>query len=119
MKPKITLMSFGFKYGAPRANYYFDVGFIRNPAREKQWGFFANPSEEMQEYILGQASTKEFISYVLPMIVFLSGIDQRQVFAFGCSAGRHRSTTLVEYLAKVLTAKGIDVNVQHRDQNME
>ena len=115
---KVTLMSFGFKYGPPRANYYFDVGFVKNPAREERWGFFSEPSEEMCNYVLEQDNVKEFLDLVDPLIVFLSTIDQHQVFAFGCSAGRHRSSIIVNILAKRLLEKGVVVESKHRDKDM-
>ena len=31
-KEVVELLSFGFKYGAPATNYYFDVTFLSNPA---------------------------------------------------------------------------------------
>ncbi|MCK9238803.1 RNase adapter RapZ [Desulfocurvus sp.] len=112
---KVTLMSFGFKYGLPNANYYFDVGFLKNPAREKQWNFFANPSDEMRDFVLAQGQTLEFLDKVVPLLEYLSGIDQHQVFAFGCSAGRHRSSIVVDELSRILNNKGIATHVVHRD----
>jgi UPF0042 nucleotide-binding protein len=111
----ITLVSFGFKYGTPRANYYFDVGFVKNPARNKKWSFFSQPDDNMKSYVLEQELAKEFIEKVQPLIIFLSKIDQNQIFAFGCNAGRHRSNIIVDELAKLLKARGLDVKVVHRD----
>ena len=111
----ITLVSFGFKYGQPHANYYFDVGFIKNPARNKNWGFFSTPDDDMKSYVLGQEQTKEFIEKIEPLIIFLSKIDQNQIFAFGCNAGRHRSNIIVDELARLLKERGLKVNVIHRD----
>lgn len=112
---KINLLSFGFKYGQPRANYYFDVSFIRNPARDKRWGFFHNIDDEMKDFILEQDDAKKFLENVEPLITFLASLDQGQVFAFGCNAGRHRSVTLVRELEKRLSEKGVRVYVEHRD----
>jgi RNase adaptor protein for sRNA GlmZ degradation len=112
---RITLMSFGFKYGLPNANYYFDVGFVKNPARESKWSFFSEPSGEMVAYVLDQEKVREFIDKVLPLLVFLSAVDQHQVFAFGCNAGRHRSSILVGELSRRLKGEGIDNDVIHRD----
>jgi RNase adaptor protein for sRNA GlmZ degradation len=111
----ITLMSFGFKYGLPNANYYFDVGFVKNPARENKWGFFSGANGDMITYVLDQPQVCEFLDKLLPLIEFLSTIDQNQVFAFGCSAGRHRSNIIVEEIHKRLLERGIDSNVKHRD----
>lgn len=112
---RVKLISFGFKYGVPRSNYYFDVGFIKNPARQKEWDFFCDSSPEMCQFVLEQDQAKEFIQRVIPLIEFLATIDQNQVFAFGCSAGRHRSTVLVDFIAEVLKGKGVHVDVEHRD----
>ncbi len=114
----VTLMSFGFKYGPPNANYYFDVGFLKNPAREEKWGFFSKPDPEMSKYLIEQDQAREFIERVLPLLEYLSGIDQNQIFAFGCSAGRHRSSLIVEEIGKRLKNKGIQVNIVHRDNNV-
>lgn len=112
---KVTLMSFGFKYGLPNANYYFDVGFLKNPARENKWGFFSNPTDEMRSYVLAQGQTVEFLEKIVPLLEYLAHIDQHQVFAFGCSAGRHRSSIVVEELSRILNNKGIPTHVVHRD----
>lgn len=112
---RVKLLSFGFKYGQPRANYYFDVGFIKNPAREKKWSFFADADDEMSAYVMQQKTAKEFVDKVVPLIELLSQIDQNQVFAFGCSAGRHRSTIIVNTIKGILKIRGIHADVEHRD----
>jgi len=110
----IKLMSFGFKYGGPpNANYYFDVGFVKNPARK--YGFWSDVDEEMTQFVLEQQETRDFIETVIPLIVMLSKVDQRQIFAFGCSAGRHRSTVIVNAVAKRLIDMGMKIDVEHRD----
>ncbi len=117
-RPGVMLMSFGFKYGLPRANYYFDVGFIKNPARESRWGFFAEADDRMRTYVLGQEEVRRFVELTLPLLIHLSGLDQNQVFAFGCNAGRHRSTILVEELSRLLEESGVKTHVHHRDLNI-
>ena len=114
----VTLMSFGFKYGAPNANYYFDVGFLKNPAREAKWGFFSKMNDEMTQLLIEQEQAKEFLERIIPLLEFLATIDQNQIFAFGCSAGRHRSSLLVEEIGRRLNAKGINVKIVHRDNNV-
>ena len=118
-KYRVKLMSFGFKYGIPNANYYFDVGFIKNPAREERWGFFAVPDDEMRTYVLNQPPVVEFLKYVVPLIKMLAPLDQSQVFAFGCNAGRHRSYILVEEIARQLTELGVVNKVIHREEDAD
>jgi len=115
----VKLMSFGFKYGIPHANYYFDVGFIKNPAREAKWGFFAEPDDEMRAYVLSQPTVVEFLKYVVPLIKMLAPLDQSQVFAFGCNAGRHRSYVLVEEISRQLTQLGVANKVVHREEDSQ
>jgi len=113
-KTAVTLMSFGFKYGGPpNANYYFDVGFVKNPAREH--GFWSDVDDKMTDFVLSQQEVRDFIGAVIPLVILLSKVDQRQIFAFGCSAGRHRSAIIVKEIAKRLKDMEIEVDVQHRD----
>lgn len=112
---RIKLVSFGFKYGIPKSNYYFDVSFIKNPAREEKWNLFSDTDQKMKLFILNQKYVIEFIDNVIILIELLSKVDQNQIFAFGCSAGRHRSTTIVNTISELLIEKGVHVNVEHRD----
>ena len=113
----VKLMSFGFKYGIPNANYYFDVGFIKNPAREANWSFFSVPDDEMRAYVLNQPPVQEFLKYVVPLIRMLAPLDQSQVFAFGCNSGRHRSYILVEEISRQLKGMHISNKVVHREED--
>lgn len=117
-KQNVKLMSFGFKYGIPNANYYFDVGFIKNPARDPKWSFFSRPDSEMRAFVLEQPPVIEFLKYVVPLIKMLAPLDQTQVFAFGCNSGRHRSYILVEEIARQLKDMGVGNKVVHREEDV-
>lgn len=113
----LTLMSFGFKYGQPEANNYFDVTFIKNPARQhdKGWDFFSKPCGKMVEYVIKQADVEIFLVRVVPLIAHLARLDVQKV-AFGCNSGRHRSPIIVEEVAKQLFKDwGVPAHVEHRD----
>ncbi len=112
---KLTLISFGFKYGIPNANYYFDVSFAKNPARDPRWTLFDKPDSAMVEYVLNQDSVGAFIQALIPMIETILTLDDDARIALGCNAGRHRSTIMVDYVAKMMKAKGITVEVVHRE----
>jgi UPF0042 nucleotide-binding protein len=112
----LTLLSFGFKYGRPPANHVFDVSFLKNPAREASWGLWSAPSDEMRHWVLAQPAAIELIEAALPYVRFLARTDDDVRIAFGCSAGRHRSTILVEELARRLRDDGLDVTVFHRER---
>lgn len=112
----LTLLSFGFKYGQPPANHYFDVSFLKNPARQKAWSLFSATSDEMRSWVLGQPDAVEFLEAVVPLAKMLARADDDARIALGCSAGRHRSAILVEELARRLRAEGLDIHVYHRER---
>ena len=114
-KGLVKLVSFGFKYGLPPANYYFDVSFVKNPARESKWGLFAKEDSEMTEFVLQQAKVTEFIDLVIPLIYHLAELDGFQTVAFGCNSGRHRSPIIVNEVARRI-GKDIRHIIYHRDQ---
>ena len=111
---KIKLMSFGFKCGSPAANYYFDVSFAVNPARQERWGMFGSIDQEMIKFVLEQREVKEFIDLLTPLIEHIASLDSYQIIAFGCSSGRHRSPIIVNEIAARLMHE-IPLEVIHRD----
>jgi len=119
LKSQVKLISFGFKYGIPNSNYYFDVGFIKNPAREANWDFFSVPDDDMRAFVLTQPSVTEFLKHVIPLIKMLAPLDQTQVFAFGCNSGRHRSYILVEEIARQLSDLGVLSRIVHREEDVQ
>ena len=112
---KLTLISFGFKYGSPNANYYFDVSFAKNPARESQWSLFDQPDNTMVDFVLSQPKVNDFVKTLLPMLDVIVTLDDDARIAFGCNAGRHRFAIIVEHIAGVMRAKGMHVDVIHRE----
>lgn len=116
---KITLISFGFKYGIPNSNYYFDVSFAKNPARESRWNLFDKPDAQMVDYVLSQPSVNEFISALIPMLKVIVTLDDDARVALGCNAGRHRSAIIVENVASRLRDAGNEVEVIHREWKNE
>lgn len=114
-RPDLILTTFGFKYGTPNANYFFDVSFLKNPAREAQWDLFADPDDEMRAFVLGQQACQDFLRDVLPLIRTILRCDDGVRVAIGCNAGRHRSRIVAEELARRLTLENIGVKLIHRE----
>ena len=112
---RLTLVTFGFKYGAPGTNYYFDVSFLRNPARDPRWDLFDGPNDAMRRFVLEQPLCIEFLEALLPLVLTLSRCDDDVRIGIGCSAGRHRSRIVADELARRLAADGIDVQLVHRE----
>ena len=62
-----------------------------------------------------QPEAQKLLDLVTPLIEFLSTVDNNNIIAFGCNAGRHRSNIFVEELSRRLKAKGITAQVVHRE----
>ncbi len=116
---RITLISFGFKYGHPNTNHFFDVSFLKNPAREPRWGLFSQPSPEMRRWVLEQPGAQAFLERVVPLIQTLMELDDDLRIGFGCSSGRHRSAILTEEVRRRLEAHHVSVKLVHREESYQ
>jgi UPF0042 nucleotide-binding protein len=114
---ELTIYSFGFKYRQPPANYYFDVGWIKNPAREKKWDLHTKANDEMRGYVLRQEHVEEFIQAACKLILIALEADDGVRVAFGCSAGRHRSPIIAEEVRRRIIAdlafNDLNAKVEH------
>lgn len=113
---RLTLVTFGFKYGAPNTNYYFDVSFLKNPAREPQWDLFCAPDDRMREFVLSQPLAQSFLDSVVPIVRLLLECDDDVRIGLGCSSGRHRSVIVAEELKRRLEAPDLSVRLIHREE---
>lgn len=114
--PRITLVTFGFKYGLPNTNYYFDVSFVKNPARDARWSLFSEPDESMRRFVLDQPSAQAFLDRVVPLLKTLVACDDDVRVGFGCNSGRHRSIILAGEVERRLAEEGFDVRMLHREE---
>jgi UPF0042 nucleotide-binding protein len=115
-RPRLTLLTFGFKYGTPSANYVFDVSFLRNPAREESWSLFDAPDAGMREFVLEQESCALFLERLVPLLEALLSFDDDLRVGIGCSSGRHRSRIIADELRARLERLGVDVRLVHREE---
>ena len=117
----ISVLSFGFKHGVPHdADLVFDVRFLPNPnfvagMREK-----SGVDPDVREYVESQALTREFISRLSDLLLFLLPNYVREgksylTIAIGCTGGRHRSVALAEYFSDFLDEEGFKTKIIHRD----
>ncbi|HET9179701.1 MAG TPA: RNase adapter RapZ [Terriglobia bacterium] len=117
----VSVLSFGFKHGVPHdADLVFDVRFLPNPnfvtgLREK-----SGIDPDVREYVESQALTREFISRVSDLLLFLLPNYVREgksylTIAIGCTGGRHRSVALAEHIGEFLEEEGFKTKVVHRD----
>lgn len=117
----VSVLSFGFKHGVPHdADLVFDVRFLPNPnfvtgLREK-----SGVDPEVREYVESQALTREFISRVSDLLLFLLPNYVREgksylTIAIGCTGGRHRSVAVAEHIGDFLDEEGFKTKIIHRD----
>jgi UPF0042 nucleotide-binding protein len=122
---RMTLMSFGFKYGLPLdADNVADVRFIPNPYWVPELRPFSGLDEPVARYVLDQDSIDIWLDrYVAALEPALAGYvreNKRYVtVAVGCTGGRHRSVALVEELARRLRRPGLAISRVHRDLGRE
>lgn len=117
----ISIMSFGFKYGIPiDADLLMDVRFLPNPFYVEDLRLLTGNSEEVQDYVLNSAGAREFIESYTKLVLsllprYIAEGKSHLVIGFGCTGGQHRSVTMANKLAEMLTGAGYDVVVRHRD----
>ncbi len=118
----ITIISFGFKYGAPlNLDLLFDVRFIPNPNFVPSLKEQKGTDRQVQDFIYEKPTTKEFLRRISDLLDFLIPhyIDEGKRYltiGFGCTGGRHRSPTIVEYMAThIKDHYKIEPEVIHRD----
>ncbi len=122
---KLTVMSFGFKYGLPvDADLVVDCRFLPNPHWVPELRPRTGLDPQVSDYVLSQHGAKEFLDrYVeLTRIVFAGYRQEGKRYvtlAVGCTGGKHRSVAMAEQLAARLTDEGADATVIHRDIGRE
>ena len=118
---KITVMSFGFKYGEPTGyNMVFDVRAFKNPFYVKNLKNMTGNDKAVQDYVLSSPASREFLEKLTEMTEFIINVSAKRksiVIAIGCTGGQHRSVTFANMLAQNLKSKGYEPRGVHRDIN--
>ncbi|MBT2476153.1 RNase adapter RapZ [Microbacterium sp. ISL-103] len=123
---RVTLMSFGFKYGLPTdVDLVADMRFLPNPFWNEELRGLTGKDEPVRDYVLSREGAAEFLdAYTAALTPVLEGYQRENkshsTVAIGCTGGKHRSVAMVEELARRLaTVPGVAVNVRHRDLGRE
>lgn len=117
----VQCMSFGFKYGFPaEADLMLDVRCFPNPYYIPELKNKTGLDQEVRDYVLGSADTREFLSRLKAMLDHLLPLyagegRARLVVAIGCTGGKHRSATIAGELANHIMQCGYRAMIQHRD----
>ena len=126
---RINVLSFGYKYGIPvDSDLVLDCRFIPNPHWVPELRPKTGQSEEVSAYVLSQDGVKETISNYSQLLKKMSSGYPREgkkyiTLAVGCTGGKHRSVAIAEELAKQLSGKydefEIEAHAVHRDVGRE
>ncbi|HET6824579.1 MAG TPA: RNase adapter RapZ [Amnibacterium sp.] len=123
---RVTITSFGFKYGVPTdADMVADARFLPNPFWLPELRPLTGRDEEVRDYVFGQPGATEFVErYAAALAPVLAGYQRENkshaTIAVGCTGGKHRSVAVVERLATLLEGQaGVAVSVKHRDLGRE
>lgn len=121
----ITLLSFAYREGLPRdADIVIDVRFLRNPHYDAVLRPQSGQQTAVQRYVMQDESWPLVTQQWLPLLQqllprYIAEGKSYLTIAVGCTGGKHRSVTVVEYLAQQLQAEGFKPAVLHRDLDLE
>jgi UPF0042 nucleotide-binding protein len=117
----VSCVSFGFRHGVPEdADLMFDVRFLPNPHFVPEFRPLTGRDPKVAKYIRSFPQTKEFISRISKLLVYLLPHYIREgksylTISFGCTGGQHRSVMIAVDVSKLLRKAGYRVKVVHRD----
>jgi UPF0042 nucleotide-binding protein len=123
---RVTVVSFGFKYGVPAdADLLADARFLPNPFWVPELRAKTGLDPEVRDFVLAQEGAGEFIErYAEALEPVLAGYQRENkrhvTIAIGCTGGKHRSVAMARELAQRLeTVPGVGVSVKNRDLGRE
>ena len=123
---KLTVMSFGFKYGLPTdADMVADARFLPNPFWIPELKSLTGLDPAVREFVLGQPGATEFVAdYAHSLAPVFAGYQRENkrhaTIAIGCTGGKHRSVAIAEELATMVRdLPGVAVSIKHRDLGRE
>ena len=122
---KVTVISFGFKYGIPvDADWVADMRFLPNPHWVPELRPQNGRDPAVADYVLAQPGARTFLEQYLPVLgtaaqgYAVEGKRFMQV-AIGCTGGKHRSVAMTEAIAARMREAGHSVRTAHRDLGRE
>jgi RNase adapter protein RapZ len=125
MNLKITVVSFGFKYGIPPdADFVADMRFLPNPHWVPELRPRTGRDPEVAAYVREQPGAEEFLDGFLGVLEgvtrgYLTEGKRFMTIAVGCTGGKHRSVAMTVEIARRLAERGHHVRATHRDLGRE
>ena len=109
---RITLVSFGFKYGVPvDADLLADMRFLPNPFWVPELRDRTGQDADVAAYVKDRPDAQEFLDRYVPVIEtvgdgYLREGKRFMTVAIGCTGGKHRSVAMSEEIAARLRSGG-------------
>ncbi|NUT36695.1 MAG: RNase adapter RapZ [Hamadaea sp.] len=125
LKLRVTVLSFGFKYGLPPdADFVLDARFLPNPFWVPELREHTGRDADVSRYVLGQRGAGTFVETYARLINATAPGFEREgkrylTVAVGCTGGKHRSVAIAEELARRLRELRVVASAQHRDLGRE
>jgi len=125
LKLRVTVLSFGFKYGLPPdADFVLDARFLPNPFWVPELREHTGKDPEVSRYVMGQRGAGTFVETYARLINATAPGFEREgkrylTVAVGCTGGKHRSVAIAEELARRLRELRVVAGAQHRDLGRE
>lgn len=122
---KITVTSFGFKYGIPvDADFVADMRFLPNPFWIPELRPGTGRDKPVSDYVMARDGAAEFLDGYVPVLEGVAAGYLREgkrfmTVAVGCTGGKHRSVAMAEEIARRLGGTEHDVKATHRDLGRE
>lgn len=123
---KVTLQSFGFKYGIPpETDMMLDVRFLRNPFFDDNLKSLTGLNEEVKNYVRADENYAGFLEKIKDLTTMLVPLYAKEgkkyfILSVGCTGGKHRSVTFIEDLARIIVEnQKQQVRIKHRDIDKE
>lgn len=122
---QVDIVSFGFKHGLPLdVDLVFDCRFLPNPHWVDELRPLDGRDQAVREYVLAQDDAKAYLDQLQQLFALTLPAYEREGKAYlsiavGCTGGHHRSVTIAEQLAVMLTDLGYHPHTRHRDVDRE
>ena len=127
----VRVLSFSYKKGIPAdpsgngGGFVFDCRAINNPGKYERYQFFTGMDEPVIRFLEEDGEILPFLQQAYDMVDFsvkryMDRGFQNLMVSFGCTGGQHRSVYAAEKMAQHINEKfGVEVQLIHREQNME
>lgn len=120
MKTRVEITSFGYLHGAePDARITLDLRHhFRDPHVNPELRYLTAEDQAVRDAVMATDGIEQLVAATTATVeAYLAGPrqDAPVTVAVGCAGGRHRAATVASVLAERCAARGLGVDLVHRD----